>query len=212
MAARSRFDNLDTDEQEKILRNAGEEFADNGYAQASLNAIIEKAGISKGSLYYYFENKEDLFATVLERAVSEVVEHIGGFSVEELTEENFWEELERVITEVAAYTGRHPWYMRILRLFYRVRDNQPGDVRDSEMYQLARRLTDRVIERGQNLGVIRTDTSREFLVEMLLGVAEAGDRWLVDRFESDDDIDFEHEAKRQIEVYRRILEPREETS
>lgn len=211
MAARSRFDNLDDDEQEKILRNAGEEFADNGYAQASLNAIIEKAGISKGSLYYYFENKEDLFATVLERAVAEVVEHIGGFSIQELTEENFWEELERVVMEVAAYTGRHPWYMRILRLFYRVRDSQPGAVRDSEMYQLARRVTDRVIERGQELGVIRTDASREFLVEMVLGVAEAGDRWLLDRFESDDEIDFEREAERQIEVFRRILEPREET-
>lgn len=212
MAARSRFDNLDDDEQEKILRNAGEEFADNGYAQASLNAIIEKAGISKGSLYYYFENKEDLFATVLERAVSEVVEHIGGFSVEELTEENFWGELERIVMEVAAYTGRHPWYMRILRLFYRVRDSQAGPVRDSEMYQLARRLAARVIERGQELGVIRTDASRQFLVEMVLGVAEAGDRWLLDRFESDDAIDFEHEAERQIDVFRRILEPREETS
>lgn len=48
MAARSRFGNLDDEEQEKILRNAGEEFADKGYAEASLNAIIEKAGISKG--------------------------------------------------------------------------------------------------------------------------------------------------------------------
>jgi AcrR family transcriptional regulator len=212
MAARSRFDNLDDEEQKNILRNAGEEFADNGYAQASLNAIIEKAGISKGSLYYYFENKEDLFATVLERAVSEVVEHIGGFSVEELTEENFWGELERIVMEVAAYTGRHPWYMRILRLFYRVRDSQAGPVRDSEMYQLARRLAARVIERGQELGVIRTDASRQFLVEMVLGVAEAGDRWLLDRFESDDAIDFDHEAERQIDVFRRILEPREETS
>ena len=45
-------------------RAALDEFAAHGFHDASLNRIIEAAGISKGSMYYYFDGKEDLFAHV----------------------------------------------------------------------------------------------------------------------------------------------------
>ena len=209
--ARSRFDNLEDEKQDEIIRTAGEEFADNGYERASLNAIIEQAGISKGSLYYYFENKEDLFSTVVERAAAEVMHQLVGFSLEDLTADNFWSELERVVKEVAAFASGHRWYIRLLRTFYRLRDREPGSVRETDMFDLSREWADRVIERGQELGVIRTDVPREFLIEIAMAVGEAGDRWFLEHFEDYDDVDFEREADRQIDVFKRILEPREET-
>lgn len=208
--ARSRFDNLDEEDQEEILREAGEEFADNGYESASLNAIIERAGISKGSLYYYFENKEDLFETVVERAASELMAYVADFSLEEMTEENFWEEFERVVRRMAEYASEHRWYIRLTRTFYRYSDRDAGPVRESTPFRIWREWTERFVERGRELGRIRDDVPRDLLVETLLAVTEAGDRWFLKQFEEYEDDDVARNAEKFVDLYRRVLEPADE--
>lgn len=56
------FKALSKEKQETILGAAMMEFASKGFALASTNVIIATAKISKGALYHYFENKEDLFS------------------------------------------------------------------------------------------------------------------------------------------------------
>lgn len=49
-----------------LIENAAiEEFADNSLHSASVNAIVNNAGIAKGSFYQYFENLEDLYKHIL---------------------------------------------------------------------------------------------------------------------------------------------------
>lgn len=48
-----------------ILREAAREFARLGFDQANINAIAEQAGIGKGTIYLYFENKRDVFLAML---------------------------------------------------------------------------------------------------------------------------------------------------
>ena len=55
-----RFQNLDQLRKRAILTAAAEEFGERGFAAASYNRIIERAGISKGAMYYYFADKDDL--------------------------------------------------------------------------------------------------------------------------------------------------------
>ncbi len=66
MSPFSRFYNLTDEKQKKILESAVSEFTQRGFDGASLNQIISTAGLSKGSFYYYFENKIDLLVGVLE--------------------------------------------------------------------------------------------------------------------------------------------------
>jgi len=56
-----------------ILRAARDVFDEKGYAAATVDEIAQKAGISKGSIYNYFNNKEDLFAEVFTEAFE--IEH-----------------------------------------------------------------------------------------------------------------------------------------
>lgn len=55
------FFNLDSLKQEKILNVAMEEFAFNSFEKVTIDNIVKKAGISKGSFYQYFLNKEDVY-------------------------------------------------------------------------------------------------------------------------------------------------------
>jgi AcrR family transcriptional regulator len=49
----------------KLLKAAGSVFARRGYHEATLDEIADKAGLSKGALYYNFASKEDLFLALL---------------------------------------------------------------------------------------------------------------------------------------------------
>ncbi len=54
------------DTKEKIFEAAMVVFIDKGYAGATMDQVMEVAGTSKGSLYYHFESKHDLFVDLFD--------------------------------------------------------------------------------------------------------------------------------------------------
>ncbi len=69
-----KFTGLDKEKQQKILRAALREFTTNGYENASTNQIVEEAEIAKGSLFYYFETKQDLYRYLIEYSLNFITE------------------------------------------------------------------------------------------------------------------------------------------
>ena len=49
----------------EILEAAFLEFSRNGYAMTTLDQIAERAGVTKGTIYVYFESKEHLFISMV---------------------------------------------------------------------------------------------------------------------------------------------------
>jgi len=47
-----------------LVGAARELFAEDGYAATSLDAVVAKAGVTKGALYHHFSGKRELFAAV----------------------------------------------------------------------------------------------------------------------------------------------------
>jgi AcrR family transcriptional regulator len=47
-----------------LVSAARELFADDGYAATSLDAVVAKAGVTKGALYHHFAGKRELFEAV----------------------------------------------------------------------------------------------------------------------------------------------------
>ncbi|WP_028543744.1 TetR/AcrR family transcriptional regulator [Paenibacillus taiwanensis] len=70
-----KFLNLSMDKQERIINAALKVFSQQGYEQASTNEIVKEAGISKGLLFHYFNNKKELFF------------YLYGYAVEQLMNE-----------------------------------------------------------------------------------------------------------------------------
>lgn len=51
---------------QKILMNATQEFARQGYGRSSINTICNSGGISKGVLYHYFKDKDEVYLACLQ--------------------------------------------------------------------------------------------------------------------------------------------------
>jgi TetR/AcrR family transcriptional regulator len=64
------FTRLPPEDQERILAACIAEFARHGFTQASTNAIIKQAGIPKGTLFYFFGSKKDLYLYVIDQAIT----------------------------------------------------------------------------------------------------------------------------------------------
>jgi AcrR family transcriptional regulator len=61
----------------RILDCAARLFAEAGYEDTSIEAVLRESGISRGALYHHFENKEALFSAVLEATEARVAETVA---------------------------------------------------------------------------------------------------------------------------------------
>jgi AcrR family transcriptional regulator len=53
-------------------------FVERGYAAARLEDVAAKAGVSKGTLYLYYANKEELFKAVVRRSIAPLIAETRG--------------------------------------------------------------------------------------------------------------------------------------
>lgn len=72
------FLNLPEEKRKVIINAAIEEFAEYGLENASTNRIVANSGISKGSFYQYFEDKQDVFMHLLTVLEHEKLEYFKG--------------------------------------------------------------------------------------------------------------------------------------
>ncbi len=57
----------------ELLNVAQELFFTKGYRRTSVDAIIKKVGVSKGTFYYYFKSKEDLMNKLVKRMTNQIL-------------------------------------------------------------------------------------------------------------------------------------------
>jgi AcrR family transcriptional regulator len=68
-AASPRWQRRKDERPSEILAAALEEFVEHGYAATKLELVARRAGITKGTLYLYFESKEALFKAVVRETI-----------------------------------------------------------------------------------------------------------------------------------------------
>lgn len=212
--ARTRFDErLAPDRAEALLAAAGEEFAERGYAGASMSRIASCAGVSKGSLYYYFEDKADLFATAVERAFERILEESGlggdreGFRtwLDALEAGAFWDALREVARRSVPLIRSDAWYVRLARAFHRLRDEPGVGEAAQEAVDRSRTMIRDLLSRGRELGLVRTDLPLDYLVTVHAAMDEAGDRWILERYESWDDEELARITDARVDLLRDML-------
>lgn len=203
--SRRRFDNLDPERQKRLFDIAAEEFGEKGYDAASLNRIIGRSGMGKSSFYYYFDDKADLFNTLLERTFADLFREIGGIDLATLTAETYWERIEDFCRRAAGVMGRDVAFVRLGRMFYRLRNDPKETSSTSRLVEAGRLWVGAALARGQELGVVRTDLPASLLIDCTMGLLEALDRWSVAHWGELDDAEQLRLVGAQIGLLRRML-------
>jgi AcrR family transcriptional regulator len=204
--ARPRFANLDLDTRYRILETAAIEFAARGYDGVSLNQLIDRLEMSKGSFYYYFDDKADLFSTVADLAWA-IILPAGDLDLEAFDAKNFWPSLEVLMQEARERVRANPWLAGFARLIYHPPDVAAVREALAGKFEEARRWQEALIRRGQELGTVRNDLPVGLLLALLVGADEAADHWFVDNWEEFGEKETERLFEEVFAIFRRMLEP-----
>jgi len=213
MCARRRFDRLDSEKKDQIIEAAAEEFGRHGFDAASINKIIERAGISKGAAYYYFNDKSDLYATVLQTAMKRYERSISGetpFGPELLEADTFWDQFVDMGMKGVKFLRDHPWMVRLFRSFFTYSESHQKDPAVELIWKASRKQTEQWLQRGRDLGVMRNDISMELFMDLTFGVGLSLDRWLFEHIEDFSDAELEEAVFMMVDLIRRISEPPQE--
>ncbi len=118
------------DVKEKIVNAALMTFSKYGYDRTRMDDVAEAAKVSKGRLYLYFKNKEELFYAISERNIAELKQQLStlftGKENLKSSSENFYEnfrsnnttDLEKVFFEIIAESARN---LKLRKMLYEQR-------------------------------------------------------------------------------------------
>ena len=203
--ALERFKKIEPQKRQRLLQAAAQEFASAGFQKASLGRIAEGAGVSKPALYYYFEDKGDLFVTVVREAWEKLSP--GKLDLATLDAESYWPSLEKLRDDNLAQCREEPWLVAVGRLAY----SPPKDAKPAgavaEMFEGARAFLLAVLRLGQELGTVRADLPEDLLVVMLTAADTAADHWMVDHWDELGTEEAERIARTVFEAVRALLSP-----
>ena len=178
----ARFDKIEPEKRQRILQAAAQEFAATGFEKASLGKIAEGAGVSKPALYYYFEDKADLYVTVVQEAWERLSPQ-KQVDVAALDKDSFWPTLETLLERNVGLCREEPWLAAVGKLAYQPpREGAPAGA-VAAMFEEAQAFQRSLLQRGQELGTVRTDLPDELLIRMLTAADTAADHWMVDHWD-----------------------------
>ena len=200
-----RFEKLNPERRRKILAVARTEFSRKGFDGASLNSIIQEAEISKGSLYYYFEDKEDLYITVLMDAIAEIAQKIGGITVEDKSTD-FWGDFRDFYIKMLELGFTNPELVKLVSGIFRLSGSRYGDGPVAEFYRKGKEYTIEVLERGQEIGAVRKDIPMDLLVDIIFSMGEAMDHWTLEHWEELSKKKTKKIANKFVNIYKRVVE------
>lgn len=170
------FLSLNKEKQALIFRIALDEFADYGFSQASTNRICRRAHISKGSMFQYFENKEDLFIYTVQKALKEIINMYRTENITYNDSMDLKEIFNSACLQMIRFYEKLPKHYRLyLRINYEV--DYP-DFRTIRRYlsKHVTAVTHRFLEIGQAKGIIkkeiRSDLALFFINNMLFRLVE----------------------------------------
>jgi AcrR family transcriptional regulator len=162
--------------EDQILTVASEVFANEGFATTNIQAIAERAGISKPLIYNYFGSKEGLFLACIERAGHIVAEEVERIANEDTVGiERGMRTLDgmfRVLED-----QRHVW-----RLFYDRTAPTTGPVADAVSHY-TERITKLADEGVAELMALSGNTQRldiSAMTAVWLGIVDSLMRWWVE--------------------------------
>ena len=152
----------------QILDAAKQVFADAGYHGASINAIIERAQIARGTFYLYFESKAAVFDSILDEAMAQLRSRIHRIEVEDPTAAPPQVQLRNQVVATLGYVVGDRALAELLLQSAHAPEAEATERLD-QFYGEVRRLIVRALEQGAAIGLVRK-CQPELVAGALLGM------------------------------------------
>lgn len=144
-----------------------QEFAVNGYESASINSILENAGMSKGQFYYHFTNKEGLYFALVESLIRQKREFLAGIMQPVDFQQGLFQILRTQIQYGVAFAQAHPNINRFGESFLREKGN-PIYAKVLAQYNFDNdALLNGLIARAYHNGELRPDLPLPFIQKVI---------------------------------------------
>ncbi len=118
---------ISEEKRNRIYDAAALEFAREGYEKANIKNIADRAGVSKGSLYDYFDSKEDLYLDVCTHGITMSRKNIDSIIDDG---KDFFSQIGDIFHQGLAFVSKYPQYAQLY-----------VNISSSGMEQFADRLT-----------------------------------------------------------------------
>lgn len=158
------FENLSAEKKDRILKVITSEFANNGFEKTSVSQIAHKSGISVGSLYKYFDSKEDMFSFVVQEGLSELRTMLSEL---EKADEDIAVKAEIIIREIIKFSKKKP---ELIKLYCALTADGSSELLSGfaqKIEQISAQIYTNVIEKAQETGDVRKDANPEFFAFLL---------------------------------------------
>ncbi|MCX7822618.1 MAG: TetR/AcrR family transcriptional regulator [Syntrophobacterales bacterium] len=160
------FNRIPKDKRERLLHASIEEFAEHGFHQASINRLVNRLGIAKGSIFRYFGSKERLFAFVFDYAIELVKARLRG--IRDITKEMpFFQRLKSILWVGINFVEQHP---SIYRLYLKMIFQENFPLRDEllrKVHLMSAEYLTSLVRDSISKGEIRNDLDVDFVVFFL---------------------------------------------
>jgi AcrR family transcriptional regulator len=116
ISSSNKFEQLPTEKQSRIVNASISEFAEKDYETASMNTVVNQAGISKGSLFNYFKTKSILYDHIYKLALGEVKSYLRKVR-DETVDLPFEKRLSKIVDSGVQFIIEHP---RLAKIYFRL--------------------------------------------------------------------------------------------
>jgi len=151
---------------DQIAQGALTAFAQYGFSETSMDAIAEISQVAKGTLYYHFSTKEELFLYVIEKGVKMLIYHVD--SVMQKEELSLEDRMMSVLDEHLRFFSENKELCFLLLSFFtgdEQRDQMVGRLLTGYFTTMENYMTDL-----QQKGYIRADTEIRTLASAMFGM------------------------------------------
>ncbi|MEW6264214.1 MAG: TetR/AcrR family transcriptional regulator [Thermodesulfobacteriota bacterium] len=148
------FNQLAPDKRERIISAAAALFARHGLDRADVAEIARRAGVAKGSLYNYFDSKDDLFLHVCRDGLVRFRQAVyGGLE----PDQDLFAQIRHVFSQGAAFALDRPEYIRLYMSVSAAGLERFADELSPEIESFFARRFARLVEEGSRRGRVRPD-------------------------------------------------------
>jgi AcrR family transcriptional regulator len=146
-----------------LFQAAVHEFSEAGYEQASINTILNNAGMSKGQFYYHFKNKEALYFALIQILIERKRTFLAGVMRPEDFNQEIFTIFKTQIQHGLAFSRANPEIQAFSDSFLREKGNAIYERVMARFNFESTGAFDQLIERAYHKGEFRQELPLSFL-------------------------------------------------